>query len=153
MSEEKFKPIDTQEAFDEAVKDRLSRERDKISKLETKNAELESENSTLKTNVEELNGSIQSKDEEISGLNSQLTNQNLESMRIKIAVQNGIPIEMASRLVGEDEEALRADAESLASFISSKDSPAPLKSVEPSVPEGIDGEYQEFVKGLELEGE
>lgn len=157
MSESKFQSIETQEAFDKAVKDRLAREREKFSdyeELKAKNAELESDKVALQTSIDELTNDLQDKNEEISGLNSQITSHSLENMRTKIAIENGIPLEMASRLVGDDEDEIRADAEKIAGFINSKQPPAPLKNVEPNIPTNdVDRAYQQFTEGLDLEGE
>lgn len=48
----------------------------------------------------------------------------LDAMRSSVALATGLPPELASRLRGDDEEALRADAEKLAALIGSK-SPTP----------------------------
>jgi hypothetical protein len=41
----------------------------------------------------------------------------LESVRLKLAVENGLPLELADRLTGDTEEALKADAEVLKKFV------------------------------------
>ena len=73
-------------------------------------------------------------------------------MRTKIALQYGIPYDLAGRLVGEDEASMTTDAKKLAELIGSKVPPAPLKSTEPKI-DGQDGAYKSLLENLKLEGE
>jgi hypothetical protein len=73
-------------------------------------------------------------------------------MKTKIALQYGIPFDLAGRLVGEDEESLTKDAENLASLVKQREPIAPLKNVEPQVGEK-DVAYKSLLENLNLEGE
>ncbi len=44
----------------------------------------------------------------------------VENLRLKVAVETGLPMELAERLRGEDEEALRADAQQLLTLLNAK---------------------------------
>ena len=44
----------------------------------------------------------------------------VENLRLKVAVETGLPMELAERLRGEDEEALRADAQQLLALLNQK---------------------------------
>lgn len=46
-----------------------------------------------------------------------------ENLRLRVAIANGLPIELAERLQGDTEEAILADAEKLLAFISPKGGP------------------------------
>lgn len=155
-----FKVIETQEAFDEALKERLSRERETIRKQydeeyapfkETAES-LTKENAELKTTIEEANRSKGEVDEKLKKLESNLKNYEISSMKTKIALQNGIPYDMASRLMGEDEASITEDAKKLAELINAGKPTPPLKNTESNV----DGENQSYISllnNLNLEGE
>lgn len=53
----------------------------------------------------------------IAALENQLRESNLKAMRLEIAAEVGLPKALAARLQGDDEEALRADAEALKALI------------------------------------
>lgn len=64
-------------------------------------------------------------------MQAKLKKYEMDSMKMKIAHEAGIPFELASRLSGEDEAAIRKDAESISKFISKKKTSAPLASADP----------------------
>ena len=74
------------------------------------------------------------------------------NLRTRIALQNGLPYDLADRLVGEDEESIKADAERLSSFVTKQHS-APLKNVEPNIQKDENSAYRKLVEGLKTEGE
>lgn len=47
-----------------------------------------------------------------------------ENLRLRVAIENGLPVELASRLQGATEEEVLADAEKLLEFISPKGGPS-----------------------------
>lgn len=155
-----FKVIETQEAFDEALKERLSRERETIRKQydeeyapfkETAES-LTKENAELKTTIEEANKSKDEINEKLETLERNLKNYEISSMKTKIALQNGIPYDMASRLMGEDEASITEDAKKLSELINIGKPTPPLKNTESNV----DGENQSYISllnNLNLEGE
>ena len=155
-----FKVIETQEAFDEALKERLSRERETIRKQYDEEYEpfketvesLTKENAELKTTIEEANKSKDEINEKLETLESNLKNYEISSMKTKIALQNGIPYDMASRLMGEDEASITEDAKKLSELINAGKPTPPLKNTESNV----DGENQSYISllnNLNLEGE
>lgn len=156
---EEFKAITTQEDFYKAIQERLKREKETIEKkyadyeeVKTKNQELEKEVSALKTTLADANKKAENYDKDIDDLNAKIAGYETANMRTKIALQHGIPYDLASRLVGEDEESITADAKKLAELIGSKEPIAPLKDVEPPI-EGKDGAYKSLLENLNLEGE
>lgn len=105
-----FKAIETQEELDRIVTERLKREQEKYSDyeaLKTRNSELETEVGTLKESVSKFSGV----DEQIRVLTSENARLKLSGMKTRIALGQGLPIEFAERLSGEDEASLKADAE------------------------------------------
>lgn len=158
MSEE-FKPITTQDELDNVIKDRLARQKETIEsqyqdyeEIKKRKEELETEVGVLNETIKETNEKYANHDADLSDLNAKLKDYEMSNMKTKIALQYGIPYNLASRLVGEDEETLSKDAESLASLVKQKEPIAPLKDIEPQVDEK-DVAYKSLLENLNLEGE
>lgn len=150
MSE--FKIIETQEELDNIVKERIRREREKFSdydELKKRVSELETENGTLKTSIEETKKTITESEAQITDLQGKVSNYETASLRTRIALQNGLPYDLADRLQGTDEASLTADAERLAGFMRPAPVPqAPLKDVEPEVSSGKELEMRQMLKEM-----
>lgn len=154
-----FKPIETQDELDQIIESRLARQKEVLEskfadydQLKTRNEELESENGALKTAAEETKNAAATYDQQIAELNAKVTGYETANLRTRIAVQNGLPLDLADRLVGDDEASLKADAERLAGFVSKTPPVPPLKNNEPPI-DGKDGAYKSLVENLNLEGE
>lgn len=154
MSE--FKAITTQEEFDKAIQERLNRQKESIERqyadyadLKAKNAEMEKELGSLRNTLSEVNEKAKGYDKTFAELNAKIAGYETANLKTKIALQHGLPYDFASRLVGEDEKAIRADAESLSKRIK-RQTPPPLKSTEPTGT-GEGAELRNLMK--ELRGE
>lgn len=154
-----FKAITTQEEFDAAIKERLARQKETIEKqyadyaeIKAKNIELEKEAGTLKSTLAESNKGKEKYDKDLSDLNAKIAGYETASMRTRIALQHGIPYDLAGRLVGEDEASITADAKKLAELVGNKEPVPPLKGLEPKV-DDKDGAYKALLENLNLEGE
>ena len=127
-----FTPINTQEELDKVIASRLQRERDTVSKQfqnqlaerDQKITSYESQVKDLNTKIEEFNGQAQ----KITEMEARIKGYETNSVKMRIAREVGLPYELAERLSGEDEKAIRADAESLKKLVGVKT--APLKSTE-----------------------
>ena len=96
---------------------------------------IKSEKQSLEDQLNQLQNTLASKDDElksIDDLKNQIESYKLKDIKTNIAVQAGIPLELASRLSGETEEEIKADAEKIAGFVNKKQ-PLPLKPSEPDV--------------------
>ena len=158
MSEE-FKAITTQADFDKAIQERLKREKETLEKkyadyedIKAKKETLETEVGTLRTSLADSGKAKEKHDKDISDLNAKITGYETANMKTKIALQHGIPYDLAGRLVGEDEESITADAKKLAELVGKTDPVPPLKNTEPSV-DDKDGAYKALLENLNLEGE
>lgn len=154
-----FKTITTQEEFDAAIQERLNRQKESIEKqyadyaeIKARNIELETETGTLKTTLSETNKKTENYDKDLSALNAKIAGYETANIRTRIALQHGIPFDLAGRLVGEDEASITADAKKLAELVGNKELIAPLKKLEPNI-EGKDGAYKSLLENLKLEGE
>ena len=154
-----FKIIETQEELDNVIKDRLARQKEAIEsqyqdyeEIKKRKEELETEVGVLNETIKATNNKYANYDTELSELNAKIKDYEMSSAKTKVALQYGIPYDLADRLVGEDEESLTKDAEKLASLVKQKEPIAPLKNVEPQVGEK-NGAYKSLLEGLNLEGE
>lgn len=154
-----FKVIATQEDLDNVIKDRLARQKETIEsqyldyeEIKKRKEELEKEVGVLNTTIKTTNDKYANHDTELSNLNAKLKDYEISNMRTKVALQHGIPFDLASRLVGEDEESLTKDAEKLALLVKQKDPIAPLRNTEPQLDEK-DVAYKSLIENLNLEGE
>ena len=152
MSE--FKPITTQEEFDAAIKGRLSREKEKYGdydQLKSRVEELETENVGLKSTIEANNQSKADADKQLEELQNQIAGYETASLRTRVALQHGLPYDLADRLQGTDEESFKADAERLAGFMKSNQPVAPVKETEPVLEKTENTLYKNLIQGLEIE--
>lgn len=132
-----FKAIETQEELDRIIGERLKRERDATEKkyadfetLKEKAARYdEIEKKDFAGQIKTLTEKLSAKDSTISELTARANKAENSMLKAKIAHENGVPLELAGRLVGETEEDIRKDAETFASFFT-KSAP-PLRSVDP----------------------
>ena len=73
------------------------------------------------------------------------------TVKMKIAHETGIPFELASKLSGDDEEAIRKDAEVMSKFMNKQKEPAPLASTEPPLADNKRIAMKNMLKGLKGE--
>lgn len=152
MSE--FKPITTQEEFDNAIKERLSREKSKYSdydQLKSLVEDLKKENVDLKSTIEANRQSKTDADKQLEDMQKQIAAYETASLRTRIALQHGLPYDLADRLQGTDEESFKADAERLAGFMKKSQPVAPIRNTEPALEKNEDTSYKNLVQGLVFE--
>lgn len=97
--------------------------------------DLKGAKSTLEQQLVDLQGTIDSQKDQLSSigdLKQEIESYKLKDLKTNIAVQAGIPLELANRLSGETEEEIKADAEKVAGFVNKKQ-PLPLRPSEPDV--------------------
>lgn len=154
-----FKTIETQDELDRIIGARLAKQKESFEKqladydqLKTAKADLESQVGTLQSTIEQSKAGQEDYTKQISDLTSKVAGYETANLRTRIALQNGLPYDLADRLVGEDEESIKADAERLSSFVT-KQHLAPLKDVEPNIQKDENSAYRKLVDGLKTEGE
>lgn len=152
-----FKVIESQEQFDEAIKDRIERAEEKtrkemsgqIEELKSKLESLIGENENYK---EEL-ASLEEKNERISSLEGEIEGYKKADLRRKVAMDNNIPFKLADRIVGDDEESMVEDAKKLAVYFEKKNVETPLRSYDnPNKGDDKTGAYKALLKDLNFEG-
>lgn len=160
MSE--FKVIESQEEFDARIKDRIERAKEKAIedyKIEIKKTidDLKSENSSLKNEVAGYKESLEDvkvKNETIKGLNEKISAFERAEVKRNIALEYGLPLKLAEKISGDDEDSMKKDAEGMAKYFSEskKSYEPPLKSYENKVDEK-DQALKKLLDGLDMEGE
>lgn len=105
-----FTPINTQEEFDARIKDRLERE---VKKYESQIAEL----TEKATKLDEQTSKLADLQSELDKSKVTIKGYETSSVKMRIAHETGLPYEMAERLRGDDEKAIREDAEAMKKYI------------------------------------
>ncbi|MBQ9008182.1 MAG: DUF4355 domain-containing protein [Clostridia bacterium] len=128
-----FTPINTQEELDRVIASRLQRERETISKqFQAQLTERDQKITGYESQVKELNTKLDGfagQTQKITEMEAKIKGYETSSVKMRIAREVGLPYELAERLSGEDEKAIKADAEMLKRLVGTKT--APLKSTEP----------------------
>ena len=80
----------------------------------------------LEEKITGLEGEKSTSTAKISELEEKVRAYETNSVKMRIARESGLPAELADRLNGKDEAAMRADAEALAKLLKMQQSPAPM---------------------------
>ena len=134
-----FKVIETQEDFDKAIKSRLAQKdrelaeqyKDYLSPEQVQGLkdELKKQLDEANEMVETAKASLAEKDKAVSDLESRAASAESALLKQKVAHANKLPLELADRLIGTNEEELSKDAETLASLLKPTNTP-PLRTTE-----------------------
>ena len=122
-----FEKIETQEQFDAAITKRLARERatieGKYSGYLSPDAAAEKYKGYLSPEqaAEKYKGYLSP--EEAAKKDAKIKGYEINSVKMKIAHEKGIPFELVNRLSGETEDEIRSDAEALAKFVAADNQP------------------------------
>ena len=151
---ENFKPIETQEELNNLIASRLERAKESVKReyeekykdydaYKSQIEALNNDKTTLENQLNELNEKMSTFD----ALDAKTKKLEAENLKIKIALSEGIPFEMAGRLAGETEEEIKRDAKAMANFISVS-KPMPIKSTEQKQREVGEEAYRKLAEGL-----
>lgn len=122
-----FKPIETQEQFEDAIKDRMNRinkkyeswtSPDKLQEIKDGYEQNASKKFEGYTSPEELQTMKNNYESQLETIRNENTSLKASQLRSKVANEFKLPAEMASRLQGSTKEELRADAKTLAELVS-----------------------------------
>ena len=133
-----FTPIETQEAFDAAIKERIDRAkssvRDEYKEAEEWKKKAEEYDSKVKEYDDQLaalHQQIAEKDSSIDELNGKIKTRETAAAKSRIAREHGIPEDLADRLTGESEDDWKKDAEKLAKLFQKKPAYPTKNTTEP----------------------
>lgn len=133
-----FTPINTQEEFDAAIGERLSRDRESQAKKYegwTSPEDLKKITDAHEVEIKKLTDAAAESEAKIKNLNEEIAKSNTyraDLEKTRIAIAQGLDIKYADRLRGETREEWEADAKDLAkdfaAYASAQNQPAPLGS-------------------------
>lgn len=151
-----FQAITSQEQLDNVIGERLRRQKEQFEEKLKEYETLKEEHSKLQTELEQKNQFIEENKKETSmrtedyeNLEKELSSLKLQQLKQKIAINNGIPLDLANRLSGDNEETLLEDAKTLSQFINSNPTPQPLKSVEDNNVNDKDMAYRQLLNQIQ----
>lgn len=131
---DEFTPIETQEAFETAIAERIEQarqeERDKYADYDDIKNQLSAANETNATQAAEI------------------TRLQTDNLKQRIAAETGLPSAMANRLVGDDEKAIREDAAELLKTIKPQRKAPPMRNPDADEKPSKDGAYKRMLDGL-----
>ena len=149
-----FTPINTQEEFDDAIKDRIAREKKKY------------EGYMSPDEIEALKGQLSNSEEleKLKNRNTELEDKlkgfERNSLLSKVAEENGLPKNAAQFLKGETKEELAESAKALADLFPKPDRQPHAKAPEPVSPvgsnqlsgkmSGVEKKFRELNPGLKI---
>ena len=125
-----FTPINTQEELDKVLASRLQRERDTVTRsFQAQITERDKKITGFESTIKDLNKQIETLNGQtgrIPELEAKVREYETNSAKMRIARETGLPADLADRISGADEDAMRADAETLAKLLKTQQAPAPM---------------------------
>lgn len=116
-----FKVIESQEELDKVIGDRIGRAKDQAreneEKLKNEIADLKKGIADRDSQITELTEKQNGHADDVARLTSEIAGHKLREIKHQIAHEFGLPYELADRLSGDNEESLKADAETLKGLI------------------------------------
>lgn len=132
-----FKPIETQEQLDAIISDRIARAKKSAAEeyadyndIKTANAEYEKQIAQLTEQVKGQSTQAEETAKIIADLEAKVNSYETASVKTRIAHETGLPYELATKLSGETEDDIRADAEKMAKLFKHQPA-APMGDPEP----------------------
>lgn len=148
-----FEPIETQEAFDAAIKSRIDRNTKSVTDEVTKKYEgyispedASKQTAELNKQIKDLTAKLGERDSSIADLTAKNKAYETASVKTKIAREYNIPYELADRLSGETEDDIKKDAEKLSAFVGRKKT-APLFDLDTGSGKD-DSAYKNLIKSI-----
>ena len=136
-----FTPITTQEELDRIISERVGRAKDALTSKYADYDDLKASNASLTeqlTAAKKANADAAEKykgyDQKVAELEKKVHNYETDSVKTRVALAEGLPFEMASRLRGDTENDIKKDAESLKGLWNLQAHSQPMADPEPSVP-------------------
>ncbi len=153
-----FKPIETQEALDEILKERLNRQEEKLKKqyegytsandMAELKAKYEKQISDLDASYAKKAETYANYDKEKAELESKIATYETNSVKMRVAHETGLPFEMVDRLKGSNEEEIKKDAKALVEVIGKRIQVAPLANHEDKPKDDKMKKYKDLAKAL-----
>lgn len=154
---ENFEPITTQEQLDGIIKERLKRDRETQSKRyegwispEDHQKAVDAANKAFADYKTAHAGD----EKTIADLTAANKAYETAALKGRVAHEVGLSYEWIPRISGDDEEAIRADAESLKQLVGTQTAPPlPMKSTETDPVDTKNAQFRSILNNLNLKGE
>lgn len=134
-----FTPIETQEQLNAVIGERISRAEEKAAAKYSDYEDIKKQNADYVTQLTDLQAQLQAQSEKIEGhtaevdaLNAKVQAYESSSLKTRIALEAGLPYKMAERLTGDDEAAIKKDAEMMVKLMGAHNT-VPLGSPEGTI--------------------
>lgn len=134
-----FKIIETQEEFDNRIKDRIARAESAVREQFKDYDKIKAAAADSEKKIEELTAELAKKQTTIDGhqavvddLNAKIKEMELSSTKVSIALEKGLPYQMAERLTGANKEEITADADAMVKLIGSTKKAPPMRHDDPA---------------------
>lgn len=101
--------------------------------------------------VKDLQGQITTLTGERDTLQGKVKGYETAALKQKVAKEKGIPMDMAHRLSGDDEKAIRTDADAMAANLRAYKGAAPLANPEPEAEDGKRAGLRSLLRGMKGE--
>lgn len=142
----------SQTELNSIVSDRLNKEKEKyekqIKELTDKLTSYDSKIAEFNTQIEEFTKKIATHDEELKAKDSAIHTYEVNSLKLKVAHELGIPYEFANRLAGNSEEEIRSDAESIKGILANQKPSMPLRATEEATGNALDGALRSMARNI-----
>ena len=147
---EEFKPIESQEAFDAAIKERIERAKESVRRDYADYDDVKRELADLKSTGAGEGDRIKGLEERIAGFEREKAEREAAdaaaAVRKRVSEETGVP---EGLIQGADEEAMRAFAESVAKFAKKPAAPkVPRAGERAGDPGGAGSDKADFIKKL-----
>lgn len=114
MSE--FKTIETQEELDAIIKDRVARAQKSAEEKYKDYDDLKNKLTDYETQINTFKSEKSAWEKEKEGLQKDVDTANIGALKMRVAVAEGIPLNLADRLQGTTEEEIKTDAKNFGKF-------------------------------------
>ena len=147
-----FQAITTQEELNRIVEGRLERERAKYANYEAYKADSEAyaaiKGKDYEGQIKGLSDDLAKARGDLGTMTKRAETAERSLLRSRVAREAGLPAELADRLAGEDEKAMKADAEALAKLVKPQQEPQPLADHSGPAVDGNEAEMRKLLNGL-----
>ncbi len=135
----------TQEEVNRIISERLTKEREANVKKYGDYDDLKAKCGTYEKELSDMKAANEA---QIAELQSKAKEYEISSVKMRIALETGLPYDLAQRLQGETEDDIRKDAESLANY--AKQPVAPPRTTEQGSTDPHQNALREMVRSLKM---
>ena len=144
----------TQTELDSIVSERVNREKGKFSaqidELSKKTSEYETQIANYTNQFKELSEKYEAQTKALAEKDAKIQSYELQSVKLRVSHEFGIPYELASRLNGTNEDEIKKDAELMKNVIGTRSTvtAVPLKNTEETISDKITSSFKAMSESL-----